>query len=208
MVSEVLDVPDDFTNQDYSIPSGFEGPYICWAVLRISTIYEDCWILQRTLWNSGSKDIYQIYQVNSKYFNGNSDNFCSLNFSPVFPQQGGKYMNNKWNWTIGWVFHGNTCSRYPSQGTQVMLTQDKETKKVWTLQPKPSHTRGAECEEQLEEQHRQGAGVQPYPSDYITTPVAPVQHCSGRGAAQRSSKQQQQQGGWGASLWYADCIIQ
>ena len=35
-------------------------------------------------------------------------------------------------------FHGNTCSRYPSQSTQVMLTQDKETKKVWTLQPKPS----------------------------------------------------------------------
>ena len=34
-------------------------------------------------------------------------------------------------------FHGNTCSRYPSQGTQVILTQDKETKKVWTLQPKP-----------------------------------------------------------------------
>ena len=25
-------------------------------------------------------------------------------------------------------FHGNTCSRYPSQGTQVMLTQ--ETKEV------------------------------------------------------------------------------
>ena len=47
--------------------------------------------------------------------------------------------------------------RYPSQHTQATLTQ--ETKKVWTLQPKPSHTRGAECEEQ----HRQGAAVQPYP---------------------------------------------
>ena len=37
-------------------------------------------------------------------------------------------------------FTVETCSRYPSypsQGTQVMLTQDKETKKVWTLQPKP-----------------------------------------------------------------------
>ena len=27
-------------------------------------------------------------------------------------------------------FHGNTCSRCPSQGALVMLTQDKETKKV------------------------------------------------------------------------------
>ena len=60
------------------------------------------------------------------------------------------------------LFHGNTCSRYPypSQGTQVTLTQDKETKKVWTLQPKPSLV---QLEEQLEEQPRQGAGVQPYP---------------------------------------------
>ena len=52
------------------------------------------------------------------------------------------------------------CSRYPSQGTQGMLTQDKETKKVQTLQPKPSQ---AQLEEQLKGQHRQGAGVQPYP---------------------------------------------
>ena len=43
---------------------------------------------------------YQIYQVNSKYFNGNSNNFHSLNSSPVFPQQGGKYMNSRRNWTI------------------------------------------------------------------------------------------------------------
>ena len=40
-------------------------------------------------------------------------------------------------------------------------------------------------EEQLEEQHRQGAAL---PSDYITRSVALVQHCSGRGAAQRSSR--------------------
>ena len=59
------------------------------------------------------------------------------------------------------IFPGFAQSRYPSQGTQAMLTQ--EAKKVWNLQPKSSHTRGAECKEQLEEQHRQGAGVQPYP---------------------------------------------
>ena len=30
MVSEVLDVPNcSFTNQDYSIHSGFKGPYVC-----------------------------------------------------------------------------------------------------------------------------------------------------------------------------------
>ena len=69
--------------------------------------------------------------------------------------------------------------RYPSDANS-----NKETKKVWTLQPKPSLV---QLEEQLEEWHRQGAVVQHYPSDYITPPVALVQHCSGRGAAQRSS---------------------
>ena len=47
------------------------------------------------------------------------------------------------------------CSRYPSQGTQVTTnSRDKESLNSST-QAKP--------EEQLEEQHRQGAGVQPYP---------------------------------------------
>ena len=41
----------------------------------------------------------------------------------------------------------------------------------------------AKPEEWLEKQHRQGAEVQSYPSNYITTPVALVQHCSGRAAA-------------------------
>ena len=165
MVSKVLDNPDlTFTNHDYSIHSGFTGPHVCWAVLCIYNNFKDyCLFPHWTLWNLDSSVIYQIYQVNSKYFNGYSDKFHSLNSSPLFPQQGGKYMNNRSNWTICWVFHGNTCSRYPGQGTQGTLTQHKETKKVWTLQPKPNHTRGAEHEEQLEEQHRQGAGVQPYP---------------------------------------------
>ena len=90
-------------------------------------------------------------------------------------------------------------SRYPSQGTQVMLTQ--ETKEVWTLQPKPSQAREAAWG--VAQARWRSAAL---PSDYITTPVALVQHCSSRGAAQRSSRQQQ--GGWGASLWYAGYIIQ
>ena len=64
------------------------------------------------------------------------------------------------NWLSLWNIQ-DISRIYPSQGTQAMLTQ--ETKKVQTLQPKPSHARGAECKEQLEEQHRQGAAVQPYP---------------------------------------------
>ena len=89
---------------------------------------------------------------------------------------------------------GNTCPRYPSQGTQAMLTQ--ETKKVWTLQPKPSQARGAAWGAAwgaAQARCRSAA----LPSDYITPPVGLVQHCSSRGAAQRSSRQQQQQGGWG-----------
>ena len=62
------------------------------------------WILQRTLWNSDSRVIYHSYQAISIYFDGNSDNFHSLNFSPVFLQWEEKYMNNWWNWTIGWVY--------------------------------------------------------------------------------------------------------
>ena len=65
------------------------------------------------------------------------------------------------NWLSFMEYSRYFQSRYQSQGTQAMLTQ--ETKKVWTLQPNPSHARGAECKKQLEEQHRQDAGVQPYP---------------------------------------------
>ena len=41
-------------------------------------------------------------------------------------------------------------------------SRDKESLNSST-QAKPSHARGAKLEEQLEEQHRQGAAVQPYP---------------------------------------------
>ena len=44
---------------------------------------------------------------------------------------------------------------YPSNANS-----NKETKKASTLQPKPSLV---QLEEHLEEQHRQGAVVQPYP---------------------------------------------
>ena len=60
-------------------------------------------------------------------------------------------------------FMSNTCLRYPSypsQGYPSNANSNKETKKVLTLQPKPSLV---QLEEQLEEQHRLGAAVQPYP---------------------------------------------
>ena len=62
--------------------------------------------------------------------------------------------------------------RYPSHAN----SRDKES--LNSLQPKRSHARGAKHEEQ----HRQGAVSAALPSDYITTPVALVQHCSSRGA--------------------------
>ena len=46
---------------------------------------------------------------------------------------------------------------YPSQGAQAMLTQRQ---RKFELFFNPSQ---AKLEEQLEEQHRQGAAVQPYP---------------------------------------------
>ena len=103
------------------------------------------------------------------------------------------------------IFH----SRYPSQGTPKPShanSRDKESLNSST-QAKPSQARGAvwgAAWEAAQARCRSAA----LPSDYITTPVALVQHCSGRGAAQRSSGQQQQQGGWGASLWYVGCITQ
>ena len=91
-------------------------------------------------------------------------------FSPTRPVlqsfliKGGKYMEihgNSWNSSkfgqFTEFFMSNTCSRYPSypsQGYPSNANLHKETKEVWTLQPKPS---------QLEEQCRLGATVQPYP---------------------------------------------
>ena len=135
-----------------------------------------------TLWNSDSREFYQIYQVISKYFNGNSDNFVPWTFLQYFFNERGNM------WTIGETgqlaeFMEN--SRYfqdlPSQGTQAMLTQD--TKKVWTLQPKPSQAKPSPAWGAAWGAVQARCSSAALPSDYITTPVALVQHCSGRGAA-------------------------
>ena len=73
---------------------------------------------------------------------------------------------------------------YPSHTN----SRDKESLNFST-QAKPSQ---AKLEEQLEEQHRQGAAL---PSDYITRPIALVQHCivaeeQHRGAAGSSSSRE------------------
>ena len=74
------------------------------------------------------------------------------------------------NWLSLWNIQ-DISRIYPSQGTQATLTQ--ETKKVWTLQPKPSQARGAAWGAA---QARCSSAA--LPSDYITRPVALVQHCS------------------------------
>ena len=125
-----------------------------------------------------------------------------MNFSPIFPQQEGKYTYKRKNWTIEWIYG---IFKISPGSTQAKLPQ--ETKKVWTLQPKPRHTRGAAWEAAWGAAQARCSSAA-LPSDYIIRPVALVQHCSSRGAAQRSSGQQQQQGDWGASLWYVHCITQ
>ena len=148
-----------FTNQDYSNHSGFKGPYVCWAVLWICGLK----IITRIIvWLPCEHSETRAPKI-SRFINWTKTTPMFLELFSTISSMRGEIYEQEVNLDNLLRFHGNTCSRYPSQGTQEMLTQDKETKKVWTLQPKPSHTRGAEHEEQLEEQHRQGAGVQPYP---------------------------------------------
>ena len=112
---------------------------------------------RKNLENSDSQWIITIYQAISIHRDGNSDNFHSLNFSPLFLQWEGEIdgqLVKLDNWLSLWNIQ-DISRIYPSQGTQATLTQ--ETKKVWN-----SSTQ-AKLEEQLEEQHRQGAAVQPYP---------------------------------------------
>ena len=94
--------------------------------------------------------------MNSKYFNSNSDNFCSLNFSPLFHQMREEIYEQQVkldNWSSLWNIQDISIKvpkpRYPSHAN----SRDKDLNS--STQAKP--------EEQLEEQHRQGAGVQPYP---------------------------------------------
>ena len=93
---------------------------------------------------------------------------------------------------------------YPSQGYPSDANSNKETKKVWTLQPKPSLV---QLEEQLEEHHRLGAAVQPYP---VIMQHHQLHLCS-RGTEWQqvvSSMHHMQQGSWAASLWHVDHITQ
>ena len=83
------------------------------------------------------------------------DLFASLSSSREEIHEHKVNLKNSVNWAF---FMSNTCSRYPSYPSQGYPSDanssHKETKEVWTLQPKPS---------QLEEQPRLGATVQPYP---------------------------------------------
>ena len=58
------------------------------------------------------------------------------------------------NWLSLWNIQ-DISRIYLSQGTQAMLTQETKESLNSSTQAKP--------EEQLEEQHRQGTAVQPYP---------------------------------------------
>ena len=59
---------------------------------------------------------------------------------------------------MGTLVQGTQATQ--AKDTQATLTQTKRQRKFKTLQPKPSIV---QLEEQLEEQHRLGAAVQPYP---------------------------------------------
>ena len=81
----------------------------------------------------------------------------SLNFSPLFPQTRGEIYEQEVNLDNLLSFSYENLfkvpkPRYPSDANS--RQRDKESLNSST-QTKP--------EEQLEEQHRQGAGVQPYP---------------------------------------------
>ena len=122
------------------------------------------------LWTSNN---FQNYCLASLRFTNWTPNTTFLELFSTISSMRGEIYEQEVNLDNLLSFHGNTCSRYPSQGTQVTLTQDKETKKVWTLQPKPSQARGAAWGA-AQARCRSAA----LPSDYITPPVALEQHCS------------------------------
>ena len=107
------------------------------------------------------------------------EHFLTLDASPLFLQTREEIIRQLVK-LVGFMEYSRYFQEiYPSHA-------NSETKKVWTLQPKPSHTRGAAWGAGWAAQERCSSAA--LPSDYITRPVALVQHCSSRGAAQRSSR--------------------
>ena len=156
---------------------GFTGPYICWAV-------------QGTLGNSDSQWIITITK--------DSPNTLTV----ILIKVTFSFKHRRKISGIFQIFPGSTLPkpRYPSQGTQAMLTQ--ETKKVWTLQPKPSHARGAKCEEQLEQ-----CSLTQWLHNQTSCTCAALQQ-QRSSTEEQQTWQQQQQGGWGATPWHVCCITQ
>ena len=126
--------------------SGFTGPYVCSPVfmdLWISTIITRIvvWIVPyETLWTRTPEDFITITKRSQ-----NTSMVILIIFIPWTSLQ--YFFNERGNiWTIsetGQSAEFMEYSRYfqdlPSQGTQAMLSQ--ETKKVWTLHPKPSQAK-------------------------------------------------------------------
>ena len=197
MVSEALDSQNNWFKdffKDFTVSNNLDLKDLTSAEL----FFKDLWTYNN----------YQGYCLDSLWTLWDLDLLIHLlhcipwTFLHYFLKWKGKYINKRWIWTICWVFLMDTCSRYPSQGTQVMLNQDKETKKVWTIQPKPSQRSSLRSSTGKVQECSLTQWL------HIQTSCTCAALHSGRGAAQRSSGQQQQQGGWGASLWYAGCIIQ
>ena len=131
--------------------------------------------------------------------------------SPVFPHQGGKYMEihgNSWNsgkfGQFTEFFMSNTCL---SEGTQANPNQGYPS-------DANSHRDKGSLNSSTQAKPAWGAAQArcnsaALPCDYIIPPVALVQQSSGTEWQQvASSTRHMQQGSWAASLWHADCLTQ
>ena len=142
-----------FTNQDYSIPSGFKRPYVCWAVLWIYNNFKDyCSPPQRNTLQIGLQWILSVYQVIL---------IIPWTFVHCFLNEGGKYMNKRWIWNNLLSFHGNDLfkvpkPRYPSDTNS--RQRDKES--LNSYNPSPSQSQRSS----LNSSSRQGAASAALPS--------------------------------------------
>ena len=154
---------------------GFTGPYVCWAVC-------DFMELHGTL---GTWVNYHNYPGLPIHSEGNSDK-SDFFFETEEEDKLVDFME------YSRYFQDLPKPRYPKpRYPSHANSRDKESLNSST-QAKPSRTWGAAWGAQAR------CSSAALPSDYITRPVALVQHCSSRGAA----GMQQQQGDWGVSLWY------